>query len=297
MPTYSNGYIPADLLVTFASGTNNDGYWEHQLSPGTLAKHRALVARVKARKGGDLRLTPGWSCYRPYYWQVVARRLYGIGAATPGTSSHGGFWEGKQTLAMDYHNWSTIYGANREEWFADCCAVGLAPAMIMRSRGYPDEPWHVIDLDPWAPAPAFTTATPFPISADPEEADDMNVVLYLYVPTNNLLLVDHLNKTIRELGNKTTFVRDYYSKKPYLKAYDAGDTRIKPLEGDVAWQQVVSGYVYITKPNVEGVPATVDAQKVADAVVAGLKASGSTVPTAAEIAKAVNDDAARRLAS
>jgi hypothetical protein len=41
--------------------------------------------------------------------------------------------------------------------------------MIMRSRGYPDEPWHVIDLDPWAPAPASNGATPF--ETDPE--DDM----------------------------------------------------------------------------------------------------------------------------
>lgn len=158
-PSYKNGYIPSSLLVTFATGTNADGYWEHQLSPATLAKHRALVARASRR--GALRLTPGWSCYRPYYWQEVAQRLYGNGAAKPGTSSHGGFWEGRQTLAMDYHNWSTLYGGDQAAWFADCRAVGLTPGMIMRSRGYPDEPWHVIDLDPWAPAPAGIGAEPF----------------------------------------------------------------------------------------------------------------------------------------
>jgi hypothetical protein len=295
MPSYSNGYIPDDLLVTFAEGANTvDGSWKHQLSPGTYAKHLALVKRSP---GGRLQVSPGWGAYRPYSAQIVARRIYGNGAAVPGTSSHGGFWEGRQTLAIDYHNWGSVYGWDQVRFFADCRAVGLTPGMIMRSRGYPDEPWHVIDLDPWAPAPAGLNVGVFNPQITSEE-DEMNVVLYLYVPTNNLLLVDHMNKTIRELGNKTTFVRDYYSRKPYIKAYDAGDSRIKPLEGDVAWQQVVSGYVYVTKPNVEGTPATIDPVKVAEAVVAGLKASGGvTVPSAEEIAKAVNDDAARRLAS
>lgn len=172
MPTYSNGYIPANLLVTFASGTNGDGYWEHQLSPGTLAKHRALVARARARTGKTLQASDGWSCYRPYKWQVVYRQRYGNGAAVPGTSSHGGIWEGRQTLAIDYHNWSTVYGGNQAAFFADARAVGLTPGLIMRSRGYPDEPWHLIDENPWAPAPAGTNSAPFD-TTKPLEEDDM----------------------------------------------------------------------------------------------------------------------------
>jgi hypothetical protein len=171
MPTYSNGYIPANLLITFASGTNGDGYWEHQLSAGTLAKHRALVARAKQRTGKTLQATPGWSCYRPYKWQVVYRDRYGNGAAVPGTSSHGGVWEGRQTLAIDYHNWATVYGGDQAAFFADARAVGLSPGMIMRSRGYPDEPWHLIDMDPWAPAPASAGSTPFTTAS--EEDDNM----------------------------------------------------------------------------------------------------------------------------
>lgn len=159
MPTYSNGYIPESLLVTFATGwSSTDGNWKHQLSPATYAKHLELVKRSP---GGKLAVTPGWGAYRPYQAQVVARRLFGNGAAVPGTSSHGGFWEGRQTLAIDYHNWGSIYGWDQARWFADVRAVGLTPGMIMRSRGYPDEPWHVIDLDPWAAVPAGVGAEPF----------------------------------------------------------------------------------------------------------------------------------------
>jgi hypothetical protein len=169
MPTYSNGYIPESLLVTFAEGANTvDGTWKHQLSAATYARHLALVKRAKERTGRTLKITEGWGAYRPYSSQVVARRIYGNGAAYPGTSSHGGFWEGRQTLAMDYGNWSAVYGGDQGTWFADCRAVGLTPGMIMRSRGYPDEPWHVIDLDPWGAVPAFAG-----VSIPDLEVDDL----------------------------------------------------------------------------------------------------------------------------
>jgi hypothetical protein len=173
MPTYTNGYIPDSLLITFATGwSQNDGWWKHQLSASTYAKHLALVKRSP---GGKLAITPGWGAYRPYAAQVLARRLYGNGAASPGTSSHGGFWEGRQTLAIDYHNWGAVYGWDQARFFADVRAVGLTPGMIMRSRGYPDEPWHVIDLDPWAPAPAGGTSSPFQTTTPtaPKEWDEM----------------------------------------------------------------------------------------------------------------------------
>lgn len=155
MVEYTNGYIPYSYLVTFKTGYNStDGEWNHSLSPSTYAKHKALVARALARTGRTLAISNGWSAYRPYAAQVLARKIWGVGAAVPGTSSHGGLWEQRQTLAMDYGNWSWVYekyGTNRQdEFFADCRAVGLTPGMIMRSRGYPDEPWHVIDLNPWA---------------------------------------------------------------------------------------------------------------------------------------------------
>jgi len=67
---------------------------------------------------------------------------------------------------MDYSNWATVYGgdtaATRLEFYSDCRAVGLAPGLISKARGYPDEPWHVCDLDPWAPAPAGGDSSAFP---------------------------------------------------------------------------------------------------------------------------------------
>jgi hypothetical protein len=125
-----------------------------------------LVARAKARTGRTLEPGDGWSTYRPYAAQVIARRIHGIYAATPGTSSHGGFWEGRETLAIDYSNWSWVYGGDRAAFYDDCRAVGLTPGMIEPRRGYPEEPWHVIDMNPRSGAPASSNATPF-------EEDDM----------------------------------------------------------------------------------------------------------------------------
>ncbi|WP_442575859.1 hypothetical protein ACSBPH_01530 [Microbacterium sp. F51-2R] len=159
MPLYKNGYIPVDLLVSVGSGEDSYGRYDWLLSPSTAAKHEALLKR-----NPRLRPSAGFSCYRPYAWQVKYRAVWGNGAAWAGTSSHGGLWEGKQTLAIDYGNWAYCYGNRdgrdtpdkRDAFFADCRAVGLSPNLICPARGYPDEPWHVIDLDPWAPTTAGT---------------------------------------------------------------------------------------------------------------------------------------------
>lgn len=75
--------------------------------------------------------------------------------------------------------------------------------------------------------------TPLPI----DEEFPVNVVLYLYIPTNSLILVDHLNKTMRNLGNSAMDVnRDYFSRKPYIRAIDKPNTR---KAGEVYWQDVV----------------------------------------------------------
>lgn len=150
MVTYSNGYIPSSLLVTFNVGRSaGEGEWKHQLSPATYAKHLALVALARKNTGRTLSLSNGWSGYRPYSAQVYARQRYGNGAAWPGTSSHGGFWEGQQTLAIDYGNWSYVYNGSRDAFYRDCRAVGFEPGLISPQRGYPDEPWHVVDKNPW----------------------------------------------------------------------------------------------------------------------------------------------------
>lgn len=161
MASHKNGYLPAHLFITLASGTDSDGYWEHQLTPTTYRKFMMLRARALARTGRMLELSSGWSGYRPIEPQRAYWARYGYGAAYPGTSSHGGVWEGQDTLAMDIGNWAWVY-ANfnnpREEFYKDARAAGLEPGLIHPSRGnnYPDEPWHVIDLDPWAVVPEET---------------------------------------------------------------------------------------------------------------------------------------------
>jgi len=177
---WRNGYIPESDLVVFRRGRNvTDGDWFWGLTPATYARHLALVERARERTGRTLETSDGWGTYRPYAAQVIARRIYGNGAAVPGTSSHGGFWEGRETLAVDYSNWSWVYGGDRAAFYADCRAVGLTPGMIEPSRGYPDEPWHVIDENPRSgPGPASNGAQPFPQTVEtvapiPPEEDDM----------------------------------------------------------------------------------------------------------------------------
>lgn len=168
MSTYSNGNVPRDLLIAFASGYDDLGYWEHQWPAHTLALGNALIERAAARRAAaglapyPLRLQTGWTAYRPYEWQKTYRAILGNGAADPGTSSHGGTFEGGQTMAGDWA-WQAVYRdcGGREAFFEDCRAVGLLPGMIMASRGYPDEDWHVIDPDPWGPIPAFADSRPF----------------------------------------------------------------------------------------------------------------------------------------
>lgn len=185
MPDYSNGYIPENLLVIFARGANTvDGAWFHGLPAATYARHLRLVELARERTGKTLRISDGWGAYRPYAAQQIARAIYGNGAAWPGTSSHGGVWEGRQTAAMDYSNWGDVYGWDRAAFAADCYAAGLTPNMIVPARGYPDEPWHVIDLDPWGEVPAGFDSTAFPLEDDmPTMQEFLNTPAYDGGPT------------------------------------------------------------------------------------------------------------------
>lgn len=181
MPTYRNGRVPDHLLVTFASGwLPAEGTWKHQLPPATYRKHLALVALAKRNTGRTLKISEGWGAYRPYAIQVYAKKVHGIWAATPGTSSHGMFWEGRQCAAIDYGNWGHVYAWNRDAFYRDVRAVGLVPGLISPGRGYPDEPWHVVDRDPWAAVPSggvsvpgVSNPKPVPVVDDFEEDDIM----------------------------------------------------------------------------------------------------------------------------
>ena len=155
MPRHRNGYVPADELTTFASGTNAQGYWEHQLPAGTLRKHRALVKIGQDRHNRTLQISPGWNAYRPIGPQRWAfNNLPAGSAASPGASSHGGTYKAKITgnrdidaMAIDYGNWQWVFGTF-DAFAAACREVSLTPGVI------PKELWHVIDLDPYAADPA-----------------------------------------------------------------------------------------------------------------------------------------------
>lgn len=154
MARYPNGEWPESALITLARGVDGDGEWKHQLTPGTLAKWNKLRALAHKRTGRWLALSTGYSGYRPLEAQRRYWRIYGYGAAYPRTSSHGGVWEGRDTLALDVGNWAWVYDrfANpRAEFYADVRAAGMEPGLIHPSRGnnYPDEPWHIIDFEPF----------------------------------------------------------------------------------------------------------------------------------------------------
>lgn len=183
---WKNGEIPLKELHVFNTGrtihnVNGKKYvedWVQATTPGTYQKHLALVALAKRNRGRTLQASPGFSFYRPLAAQDFARFLFGNGAARRGTSSHGGWWEGRETMAIDYHNWSEVYGGDRAAWYADVRAVGLTPGMISPARGYPDEPWHVIDLEPRRAVPAGGGATSFnPAPATLPEEEEMSEII------------------------------------------------------------------------------------------------------------------------
>lgn len=278
MPSYSNGYIPETLLVIFARGANTvDGPWYHGLSPATYARHLALVAR----SGGALAISDGWGAYRPYAAQVVARNVYGNGAAWPGTSSHGGFWEGRQTLAMDYSNWGSVYGWDRGRFAADCAAVGLTANMIVPERGYPDEPWHVIDLDPWSAVP---TGAEY-VSLE----DDMGSIDQ--TAANQQFIMDAVIKALSSWkvvdGDKNIF--DGIAARPVKQGVK--DSLFEfylgtptPPDGHDTWPFFDFLVTAISRGDVE-----IDLDALAQKIIAGIPTSEASGPSVSDIASAVRE--------
>lgn len=64
----------------------------------------------------------------------------------------------------------------------------------------------------------------------------MATQLWLYTPNNTLLLVDHLNMTIRSLGNQNSVERSAFDGLAYRAI------------GEPAWTQNFSAFKYITAP-------------------------------------------------
>lgn len=177
MARYANGRAPKSALTKF------EGRW---FFPGTLARWKALRADVLKETGKTLSLT---SAYRDYDEQVAARKKYGVGAAVPGTSSHGGVWTGSTTGrgglstwvsgvesgALDIGNywaipWSTFDRLARKHGFITNIVV-------------PKELWHVVDLDPWG----------HKLTSN-EEEDEMN--------SAEKKQFDEMAKTIKEINRR-----------------------------------------------------------------------------------------------
>lgn len=151
MTRYQNGQIPMSALVSRGTGTNSDGYWEHRMSAATARKWDNLVRDVQINEGKTLSITPGWNAYRPIdaQWTAYNNSAPGI-AAYPGTSSHGGTYAGKDSLAIDVGNFGVI---GRDKFFAYARKHGFTAGYFNGVTG-PDEPWHIIDFDPWGAIPA-----------------------------------------------------------------------------------------------------------------------------------------------
>lgn len=186
MTGYKNGEVPREQLVLLASGTNADGYWEHLSPPGTARKIAALRKLGQDRHRRTLEVTPGWNIYRPLASQQQARAAAcGRGrcqdAAVVGTSSHGLVWSGQITgfrlvdvAAIDFANGPWVFGSVTA-FYAACREVGLVPGVFSW------ETWHVIDLDPWASAPA-PASTPAPLEdfmaalTEPEQRELLDIL-------------------------------------------------------------------------------------------------------------------------
>lgn len=168
MARYPNGGIPAYLLIEVGP--------YHWMTAPTAARWRALVADVLKNEGVTLRITPGKNAYRDRPGQVFARNAACArgrcnDAAVPGASSHGGEYQGRDSLAIDVDNWAVL---GKAKFYAYCRKHGFEP-------GFFDwEPWHIIDWNPWVmPAGASTSKPSGNTTPDPIiEEDDM---LFLYV--------------------------------------------------------------------------------------------------------------------
>lgn len=205
---WRNGEIDLNELVVFKRGRNSiDGDWYHALTPATLARHEALVRRAYARTGRTLEISEGFGAYRPVAAQIRAKEIHGIFAATPRTSSHGGYWERTETLAMDYGNWAWVYEnhGGRAAFYEDQRAVGLVPGMISEARGYPDEPWHSIDPNPKSAVPAFADAQP--LVPEQEEDEDMQAPIIVGRDSDGAVFSIPMAGKVYQFPDQMTFER------------------------------------------------------------------------------------------
>lgn len=189
-----------------------------------------------------------------------------IPAITEGTITFAAWWndnagwtktitrgDGLQIMHCHLNNLAGLAVGARVNYGQDFAYVGTTGHstgphlhLEMWKGGVPQDEWQWMDKGTWigkgstagGDSKPFPTPTPPPANGEQQEDDQVNVVLYLYVPTNSLILADHLNMTLRDLGNKETFERNTFSTKPYV-------TVDEPF-----WTNNFASFRYITKAQV-----------------------------------------------
>lgn len=156
-------------MVSLGAGRDDIGLWQHLAPPGTAARWGELFKLAYQKYGVSLRITPGWNVYRPLNIQRIYRARLGIYAAVPGTSSHGGVYQGRESMAIDVANWRDLGETQTQAWsrfVALCRLVGFTTNFVT-----PTELWHIGDFDPWTvPQFAAVVIKPFP-TPEPKEED------------------------------------------------------------------------------------------------------------------------------
>lgn len=292
IPWYKNGECPLDRLVVIKEGYNpTDGKWQHRLPRATLRRWRRLVNRAYARTGRTLVIADGWATDRPYFAQVIARRIFGNLAATPGTSSHGMVFENQQTAAIDAGNWAWVYEHHGyDAWLSDLRAEGFdrLPA------GYPldGERHHIIDYNPWDDEPEFGGA--------PASSDAVDFAPQLIAPRSTKMTIyarrdDGLVVAIPEGGPTYNYAS--------AAEYNRNRETIAVING----QRKADGQPLITLPPVLGSIVTMTSERLNDLI----RSQGAVLSPAPvvkidipkvpvpeidvdEIATKVNDEADRR---
>ncbi|MDF2578424.1 MAG: hypothetical protein K0S49_3 [Microbacterium sp.] len=178
---YANGQVPYSVVsVVLASGYDSNGYWEFRCTPAFAARWRFAKRRAEELYGRTIYIRSGWNIYRPLFSQHIARdnaceQGNCLGAAWPGTSSHGGEWQGRPCLAVDVDpnglTWDQVDVAME--------AAGFSARLITAAMsGFPGgERWHYIDFNAFGAVPAFAGATPFPVVEEEPTPKEKDMIL------------------------------------------------------------------------------------------------------------------------
>lgn len=77
----------------------------------------------------------------------------------------------------------------------------------------------------------------------PTTEGNISIQLWLYTPNNSLMLIDHMNMTIRNLGNVASIERDHFAAGGAYRTI-----------GEPQWTNTFKNFKYITVPNVVNQP-------------------------------------------